>query len=213
MIKVAIAEDNVFLARDLIENLESDERFLLKHSAVNGKELLSNIDRDSIVDLVLMDIEMPFLDGIQATSELKSKFPHIKVIMLTVFDDDQNIFDAIRAGANGYLLKDEAFEKVSQSMLEVLDGGAPMTGAIALKTLKMLQSAKVKIGEEKDYKLTKREVDVLEQLCQGLTYQEIANNLIVSPSTVRKHIENVYIKLNVHSKLEAVELAKKNRLV
>jgi DNA-binding NarL/FixJ family response regulator len=213
MIKIAIAEDNVFLARDLIENIQSDDQFNLKHSAINGQQLLDNLEDDSMVDIVLMDIEMPKLNGIEATKVLKSKYPQIKVIMLTVFDDDQNIFDSIRSGANGYLLKDEPFDKVVESMQDVLNGGAPMTGAIALKTLKLLQSAIVEVHSEHDYRLSKRETDVLEQLCKGLTYQEIAENLIISPSTVRKHIENVYSKLNVHSKLEAVQLAKKNRLV
>ena len=213
MIRVAIAEDNVFLARDLVENLESDDSYKLKHNAENGQLLLAKLESDPLVDVVLMDIEMPKLNGIEATRILKSKYPQIKVIMLTVFDDDQNIFDAIRAGANGYMLKDEPFERISKAMTEVLDGGAPMTGAIALKTLKLLQSASIDVQPEHDYRLSKRETDVLEQLCKGLTYQEIAENLIISPSTVRKHIENVYTKLNVHSKLEAVELAKKNRLV
>ncbi|MGB0850245.1 MAG: LuxR C-terminal-related transcriptional regulator [Bacteroidia bacterium] len=208
-----MAEDNAFLARDLIESVNADDRFKLKHVSSNGEEVLQNLELDSMVDLILMDIEMPKLNGIEATRKLKSLYPQIKVIMLTVFDDDQNIFDAIRAGANGYMLKDEPFDKIADGMFEVLNGGAPMTGSIALKTLKLLQSAEVEMSSIEDYKLSKREVDVLEQLCQGLTYQEIAQNLNISAGTVRKHIENIYSKLNVHSKLEAVQLAQKQRLV
>lgn len=158
---------------------------------------------------------MPEMDGITATEIVKSKYPHIKIIMLTVFDDDENIFNAIKAGANGYLLKEIDAENLHKCILEVVNGGAPMTPSIALKTLKLLRNPIVinTVDEIEKIKLTNRETEILEHLSKGLNYNEIADNLIISPSTVRKHIENIYKKLQVHNKMEAVSKARKHKLI
>ena len=161
-----------------------------------------------------MDIEMPIMNGIEATLAVKQKYPQIKIIMLTVFDNDENIFNAIKAGADGYLLKDVNPHVLFNGIVETLNGGAAMNPSIALKTLKLLRNP-VSFEEiaKEEINLTSREIDVLEQLAQGLSYTVIAENLFLSPSTVRKHIEHIYSKLQVHSKLEAVQKAKRNNLI
>jgi DNA-binding NarL/FixJ family response regulator len=162
-----------------------------------------------------MDIEMPIMNGIEATEQVKQKYPHIKIIMLTVFDNDENIFNAIKAGADGYLLKEIDAKDLYNGIIETLNGGAAMNPSIAMKTLKLLRNPmSIENPQDKeDIQLTSRETEVLEQLSKGLNYNKIAENLILSSGTVRKHIENIYRKLQVHNKLEAVQKAKKNNLI
>lgn len=214
-LKIAIAEDNSFLAKTIEEKLSFFNDLSFKFKGNNGAELIGKLEVNKHIDVILMDIQMPEMDGITATEIIKSKYPHIKVIMLTVFDDDENIFKAIKAGANGYLLKEIDAENLHKCILEVMNGGAPMTPSIALKTLNLLRNPILveDKSEIEKIKLTNRETDILEHLSKGLNYNEIADNLIISPSTVRKHIENIYKKLQVHNKIEAVILAKKHKLI
>ncbi|UKM64813.1 response regulator transcription factor [Flavobacteriaceae bacterium GSB9] len=214
-IKIAIADDNTFLINMVAEKLSFFDDLELKFSALNGAVLLEKIEENHNIDVVLMDIEMPVLNGIDATEQIKKKYPHIKIIMLTVFDNDENIFNAIKAGADGYLLKEINAKGLQSGIIETLNGGAAMNPSIALKTLKLLRNPFEIQGEQEkeNIKLTGREIDVLEQLSKGLSYNAIADNLILSVGTVRKHIENIYKKLQVHNKLEAVQKAKKNNLI
>ena len=212
-IKICIAEDNYFLAKTLKEKLSFFNDISIKFVAKNGAELIGKLEENSNVDVILMDIQMPEINGIKATEIVKNKYPQIKVIMLTVVDDDDSIFSSIKAGANGYLLKEINAEKLYKSILEVLNGGAPMTPSIALKTLNLLRNPTIEVQEEETVKLSKRETEILTHLSKGLSYKEIADNLIISPSTVRKHIENTYKKLQVHNKIEAVLKAKKQKLI
>ncbi|MBH8575684.1 response regulator transcription factor, partial [Nostocaceae cyanobacterium CENA369] len=183
-------------------------------AALNGKELLEKLETNHNIDLILMDIEMPEMDGIEATERIKNKYPHIKIIMLTVFDNDENIFNAIKVGADGYLLKEVNAKDLCQGIVETMNGGAAMNPSIALKTLKLLRNPiEFERKSADEIKLTTREVEVLEQLSKGLSYNVIADNLILSPGTVRKHIENIYGKLQVHNKIEAIEKAKNNKLI
>ena len=194
---------------------KKNEDLNFKFSAMNGSELLFKLEDNRNLDLILMDIEMPVLNGIETTEIVKQKYPHIKIIMLTVFDNDENIFNAIKAGADGYLLKEINAKDLHDGIIETLNGGAAMNPSIALKTLKLLRNA-INIQKQQDQEeieLTSRETDVLEQLSKGLNYIKIAENLILSTGTVRKHIENIYKKLQVHNKLEAVQKAKKNNLI
>jgi len=214
-IKLAIIDDNSFLIKAIREKLSFFEDIQIKFSALNGAELLTKLGENHNLDVLLMDIEMPILNGIEATAIIKQKYPQIKVIMLTAFDNDENIFNAIKAGADGYLLKEVNPTDLHQGIIETLNGGAAMNPSIALKTLKLLRNpidfdAK---SEEEEIKLSTREIEVLEQLSKGLNYNQIADNLILSPSTVRKHIENIYTKLQVHNKLEAIQKAKSNKLI
>lgn len=214
-IKIAIAEDNSFLAKVVIEKLSFFNDLKFKFRSENGVELIRKLECDHNVDVILMDIQMPEMDGIATTEIVKKKYPHIKIIMITVFDDDENIFNAIKAGANGYLLKEVDAENLHKCILEVINGGAPMTPSIALKTLNLLRNPILAENNEaiNEIKLSNRETGILEHLSIGLNYNEIADNLIISPSTVRKHIENIYKKLQVHNKMEAVLKAKKHKLI
>lgn len=214
-IKVAIVDDNSFLITAIKEKLSFFDDLSVKHSSLNGSELLTKLEDNHNIDIILMDIEMPVLNGIEATQIVKQKYPQIKIIMLTAFDNDENIFNAIKAGADGYLLKEINPEQLHKGIQETMNGGAAMNPSIALKTLKLLRNP-INISNLKDQEiisLSKREVEVLEQLSKGLSYTVIAGNLFLSPSTVRKHIENIYKKLQVHSKIEAVQKAKDHHII
>lgn len=214
-IRVAIAEDNFFLTKVIEEKLSFFNDLKLKFTAVNGQELLDKLKKDPVVDLILMDLEMPVMDGIEATAEVRKRYPQIKIVMLTVFDNDENIFNCIKAGADGYLLKETEPQTLYKGILETLNGGAAMTPSIALKTLKLLRNPVdfQNHSPEEEVNLSAREIEVLEQLSKGLSYSIIAENLFLSPSTVRKHIENIYKKLQVHNKLEAIQKAERNKLI
>lgn len=214
-IRIVLAEDNNSLALTIQEKLElfSDD-VQYKYRACNGTDLLKKLEADHSVDIILMDIEMPEMDGIRATQHVSEKYPHIKIIMLTVFDDEDKIFRSIQAGANGYLLKEETPDKILESIKMIMKGGAPMSPIIAAKSLKLLRNPdRVKNTGDTDISLSKREIEVLEQLSQGLDYKEIANNLFISPFTVRKHIENIYRNLQVNNKIKAVQKAKKHNII
>ena len=215
MIKVAIVDDNTFLQKAIQDKLDFFEDIEIKFKAINGEELISKLEKNHNLDLILMDIEMPKMNGIEATEIVKNKFPRIKIIMLTVFDNDENIFKSIKAGADGYFLKEVNPQELYNGIQETLSGGAAMTPSIALKTLKLLREPLVfddSITKE-EISLTAREIEVLEQLSKGLKYNAIAENLYLSPGTIRKHVENIYTKLQVHNKLEAIQKAKNNKLI
>ena len=212
--RIAIIDDNSFLISSIKEKLSFFEEIQIKFTATNGADLIEKLEKNNNIDVLLMDIEMPVMNGIEATLAVKQKYPQIKIIMLTVFDNDENIFNAIKSGADGYLLKDVNPHALFNGIVETLNGGAAMNPSIALKTLKLLRNPVSFEDMAKDeINLSSREIDVLEQLAQGLSYTVIAENLFLSPSTVRKHIENIYSKLQVHSKLEAVQKAKRNNLI
>lgn len=215
MIKIAIVDDNSFLIHTIQEKLSFFEDIVVKHTSLNGSELLKNLHENHNLDLILMDIEMPIMDGIETTQFVKQKYPHIKIIMLTVFDNDDKIFNAIKAGADGYLLKEINPEELYRGISETLNGGAAMNPSIALKTLKFLRNPidfSVKDTSE-EIELTKRETEVLEQLSTGMSYAVIAENLFVSPKTIRKHVENIYKKLQVHNKIEAIQKAQRKNII
>ncbi|HEY4335934.1 MAG TPA: response regulator transcription factor, partial [Puia sp.] len=153
-------------------------------------------------DIVLMDIGLPNISGIEGVRTVKSNFPSMQALMFTVFDDDENIFDAIRAGASGYLLKKTPHDEIVQAIRDLYQGGAPMSASIARKVIQSFQAAPSTIVE--DYRLTVRENEILYSLVDGLSYKRIADKYCVSISTIRTHICNVYSKLHVNSKAEAV---------
>ena len=134
MIKIAIVDDNLFLQKTVQEKLSFFEDVEIKSKSLNGKELLQKLEKNSNLDLILMDIEMPEMNGVEATAEVKKCYPHIKILMLTVFDNDEKIFKSIKAGADGYLLKEINPQELYNSIKETLSGGAAMTPSIALKT-------------------------------------------------------------------------------
>lgn len=211
-LRLAIAEDNTFALKLIIQKIQQADGILIKTTAFDGKELLDYLQNDPVVDVILMDIQMPEMDGIETTRHLKIKYPHIKVIMLTTFDDDEKIFEAIMAGASGYLLKDESQETIIRALYETMNGGAAMSPGIALKTLNLLRNP-LSTQPVQNFGLTKREIELLHQLKSGLSYEQVATNLFISIGTVQKHISNIYGKLQVNNKTEAVQKAVQNRLV
>ncbi len=216
MIRIALAEDNAFLARSIREKIALfPEQLKFKFHAANGELMVKALTEDANVDVILMDIQMPVMDGIQATEAISRQFPQCRIIMLTVLDDEEHIFKAIQAGANGYLLKDESPDKLLEGITDIMSGGAPMSAGIALKALRLLRNpiAKEETAPTEDFSLSSREIDVLTHLSKGFDYKQIAENLFISPATVRKHIENTYVKLQVHNKLEAVQKAQKHRII
>ncbi len=161
-------------------------------------------------DLVLMDLDMPVVNGIQGIQSIKAKFPKLPIIVQTIFDDEPNIFEAIKAGADGYILKSTPPEKFLHMLRDALDGGAPMSGVIASKVLDYFKSNhQIPV----DYKLSDREKGILKLLVDGHSYKMIATQCNISYYTVCNHIKNIYEKLHVKSATEAVGLALKNRLV
>lgn len=215
MIRIAIVDDNTFLQKTIQDKLSFFADVEVRMKAIHGQDIIEKLEKNHNLDLILMDIEMPKMNGIEATAIIKSKFPQIKIIMLTVFDNDENIFKAIKAGADGYFLKEVNPQELYNGIQETLSGGAGMTSSIALKTLKLLREPLVfddSITKE-EISLTSREIEVLEQLSKGLKYNAIAENLFLSPGTIRKHVENIYTKLQVHNKLEAIQKAKNNKLI
>lgn len=215
MKKILLVDDNFFLQKAIEEKLSVFTDIIIKDTASNGQDAIAILEKNHVFDLLLMDIEMPVMNGIQATEMIKNKYPQIKILILTVFENDENIFNAIKAGADGYLLKDAKPEKIYQSIIEILEGGAAMSPSIALKAMKLLNNP-IDIENQKDKEtvlLSTRELEVLEQLSKGLKNQAIADNLFLSISTVKKHIENIYTKLQAHNRIEALQKAKQNKLL
>lgn len=208
--KIGIVEDNRIIAQQLIERLSTVTDIQILFHAENGLEALSQLETISErPDILLMDIEMPKMNGIETTFKVKSHYPDIKIIILTVFDQEEAIFKSIQAGATGYLLKDEKLPRLLQAFQDVTEGGAPMSPMVAQKTLAMMlnnsQEKSIKTVKNSDNTiLTKRELEILEFLSKGFKNQAIADTLFVSLSTVKKHIENIYSKLHLNSRVELV---------
>jgi DNA-binding NarL/FixJ family response regulator len=177
----------------------------------------SNLIKDytkAMPDVVLMDIQMPGISGIDAVKELKLKFPDVKILMLTNFDDDDKVFSSICFGASGYLLKNTPPTKILDAVREVYEGGAPMTPVIAQKVLNMFRSQPpAQAVPEKDYHLSPREKEVLECLVKGMSLKMVGEALFISYDTVRTHIKHIYEKLHVVSMTEAVAKAINERLL
>lgn len=211
-VRIAIAEDNSMALHALQTRLGQFVEIEIRYTANNGKELLEMLRKNSNIDLILMDLQMPEMNGIEATKRIKSLFPQIKIVILTMFDDDEHLFDAIMAGASGYLLKEENGLKIHEAINSAMSGGASMSPSIALRTLKLIREPRPNKLGTTNFELTRRELEILTQLKNGLTYEQIASNLNISYHTVRKHVENIYRKLHVTNKTEAVIKAQENRI-
>lgn len=209
VIKVAIAEDNRSYFNALRDVLLSFEEIEMIFGAMNGKEIFHKIVKADIKpDLVLMDIEMPITDGIASTVMIKRTFPEIKIVMISVFDDRERVFEAILAGASGYLLKGESPEVIRRAILDALENRLPMSPVIAGLTLEMVRGKLPRSGMViEENSLTSRENEILKELTDAKTYKEIAEDLNLSVKTVGNHVQNIYAKLQVSSKAEAVKLA------
>jgi len=205
MISVIIVEDDSEIRESLELLINGTPNYECLHSFENAETALKWLD-DEIPDVVLMDIGLPGMSGIEAIKKIKNKYPSLDVLVLSIHENDEYVFDALCAGATGYLTKDIPPSKILDGIKEVYQGGAPMSTQIARM---VIGSFKIKPSPE----LTKRETEVLTDLCDGSSYKMIADNLFISEETVRKHIKNIYRKLEVHSKSEAVAKAIRDRLV
>ena len=215
MIQIAIVEDISRLAETLKSKVLLSPDFNVKYIASNGAEIIRCLDDNHTVDVIIMDINMPEMNGIEATRIINQRWPQIKIVMSSVFDDEQNLFDAMLAGASGYLLKDEPPQKIHRAIFEAIEGGMPMSTMIAKKALQLIRrSAPAHIVEKNiDYQLTDRETEVLEHLSKGLSYEQIADNLFISYGTIRKHVENIYRKLGVNNRTGAIDKAQKGGIL
>jgi DNA-binding NarL/FixJ family response regulator len=200
VVRVVIYEDNPFLRDSISDLISSSPKFELKGAYENCDHV--SLDMETLKpDVVLMDIEMAGTNGLQGLSIIKRKYRHVHVIMLTVFEDNDNVFEAIRAGASGYLLKKTSPEKINEAIHDVLNGGAPMTSSIARKVLDHFPKTPAR-NEALD-KLAPREQEVLNLLVTGHSYKMIADKCGITIETVRSHIKRIYEKLQVHSATEA----------
>jgi len=209
-INVAIYEDNAELRESLTYLIKGSNNLKFVGAYPDCRNIIENCMQTK-PDVILMDIEMPFISGIQATEIVKEKFPNINILILTVFDERDKIFDALKAGATGYLLKKSSAVKIIESITELANGGSPMSSEIARKVLEFFTSPSNKIDNK--YKLTERELDVVERIVAGDSYKMIADKCFISIGTVRSHINSIYKKLAVNSKSEVAIKAIKERLI
>jgi DNA-binding NarL/FixJ family response regulator len=209
-IRVCLFEDNEKLRDSLFKLVNRSPGFVCTGAYPNCDNLIENIKANR-PDVVLMDIEMPGISGIEGVAMIKERFPEVKVIMETIFDDDNKIFNSICAGAEGYILKNTLPAQILEAIKELHQGGSPMSPSIANRVLKMVKGNT--IHRTGDIDLTDREKEILSCLVDGMSYKLIADNCTISIETVNAHIKNIYRKLQVHSKSEAVAKAIKGKIV
>lgn len=223
-ISTAIVDDKAGNRNILKDKLLRHPRFNVVFTAENGKDFLEkmkSLPLDKIPDVVLMDLEMPEMDGVDAVAAGSYLYPMVKFVMLTIFDDEEKIFKAIKAGAFGYLLKDESAETITDMLVQMYESAVgPISPGIAHKILQLVQntamSLPVKNHEDREktaFNLTLREQEILRLLVRGLLYKEIGDQLNISPNTAKKHVLNIYSKLHVNSKTQALALAYEKGLI
>jgi DNA-binding NarL/FixJ family response regulator len=218
LIKVGIVDDNKATVASLQEVLSYAQKIKVVLTARSGAELFEKLkytDAESLPDIIVTDVNMPGMSGIEVVRQGKALYPSIRFMMLTVFDDEDTLFEAIKAGASGYLLKEERSAAIIHHIEQLMeDGSVPMSSRIARKTLDLLAQSSPAVSGHQVVQLeglSAREKDVLYLLVDGLEYKEIAARLVISPHTVRKHIANVYEKLHISSKAQAIRLLQGNK--
>ena len=211
MIRVALFEDIKEIRELLSETIENSEGLFMTGAYANANDALKVMKRDR-PDVVLMDIQMPGISGIEAVRTIKASFPEIQILMQTVFEDNARIFAAICAGASGYILKDASPERYLDAIIELSQGGAPMSPVIARKVLTMFQGQNTAAPKEEYHELSLTEQKVLGCLVRGLSYKLIADECKISISTVNFHLKNIYRKLHVNSATEAISKALRQQL-
>jgi DNA-binding NarL/FixJ family response regulator len=210
-IKVAIFEDNHALRESLQQLINTVDDMICTGAFPDANKLIRNIEMAN-PDVVMMDINMPGISGIEAVQLIKEKFPDVQIMMQTVFEDNDKIFAAICAGASGYMLKKTAPQKMIEAIRETCHGGAPMTASVAVKVLQMFRSQS--FGRKNEFlDLSGREKEILALLVQGKSYKIVASECFISIDTVSTHVRHIYEKLHVHSKSEAVAKAIHQKLI
>jgi DNA-binding NarL/FixJ family response regulator len=223
-ISIGIVDDKLINRQTVKDKLHSYHEIAIDLEAKNGQDFLAKLkDSKQLPHVVLMDLEMPEMDGIETIRLATANYPSIKFIVLTVFEDSSKIFEAIKAGAHGYLLKEDAAVDIVDAIVNVHQhNGIPMSPAIARKAMDMLMKAPVHAYIEQEEEtpvqtdnagLSSREMDVLRELASGKNYKFIGEKLFISPQTVRKHVANIYDKLHVNSRTQVINIAHKNRWI
>jgi DNA-binding NarL/FixJ family response regulator len=220
MIRIAITDDQPICRKTIRNGLAESPGIQIVLEATDGKDFLEQMGKKPLAerpDLVLMDIDMPLVNGIEAIAIGTIRFPGTRFLVLTVFDDDEKLFEAIQAGASGYLLKDDPSAQLTEAIeLAMKYNGVPMSPAMARKTLQWMKQAgssqRPRISEPR-LQLTERETEILLLMVDGLDYRKIAEQLFISPLTVRTHTSRIYEKLHVNSKAQAIQLAHKLKWV
>ena len=200
-IKVGIVEDNRGVRESWTKLVAAEDDFLCVGSFASGEEALTGFP-ELLPDVVLMDIRLPGMSGIECTARLKSLLPQAQILMVTVYTDNEYLFDALKAGASGYLLKCTDRQELADSIRGVVAGGAPMSGSIARRVIDAFRGTSPPARE--DSNLSAREQEILGLLAQGLVAKDVAQRIDLSYQTVRVHLRNIYEKLHVHSRAEAV---------
>ena len=210
VINIGIVEDDVIYRESLQDLLEGMPQFHCMFAVNSSEEAHQHISSDLIPEVVLHDIDLPKMSGIDSCKKIKELSPSTHIIMLTIFDEDDKVFDDILNGAEGYLLKSSSTEKIIEGIIDVVKGGAVMTPQIAAKVLKIFTKNSV---PKKDYGLTKRQIDILKALTEGLNKHQIAEKLFISHYTVETHLKNIYAKLHVHSQIDLMSKIYKENIV
>ena len=222
-IRIGLVEDNPSLRKRFVDNFKYFQNIKLVLVSPTGEDFLEKI-RDfppaELPEVVLMDIELPGIDGIETTWRLKEIFPGIEVMMLTIFEHPDKIFNSLRAGAVGYMLKDESPASIVKAVEELKEGGAPMSRVVARKMMglwshdrTLINASDARAKSIKESGLSDQEVKIIQRLVDGQNYAEIAESLFISPHTVKTHIKNIYKKLHVHSRASVVRMAIDRKIV
>ncbi len=203
--KVLIIEDDEEIRNSFSLIVNSSDKFTVINTYGNGESAINNFSKDQ-PDIVLMDIEFPGMNGIQATKVIKDKFPHAEVVMVSVYEDSDLVFEALKAGASGYITKSANYMELLSALDEISRGGAPMSSRIARMVIDNFHV-------NPNSPLTKRETEILQLISEGKTYTQISEQLFISKETSKTHIKNIYSKLQVNSKSEAIAKANMDKLI
>ena len=211
MINVSIVEDNHTIREGLASLINATPDYKCIAEYVDCETFLTELE-NKLPDVVLMDIALPGINGIEGVKLATDKFPDINILMLTIYEDSEKVFDALCAGACGYLVKKTPPSRLIEAIKEVYEGGSPMSSRIARKVINAFKQG-IAQDEDTAFGLSNREKEVLTSLADGNNYQEIADELFISVDTVRHHIRNIYKKLHVHSRSEAVAKAIRKKII
>lgn len=214
MIRVLLVDDHIIFRKGVAALLTNREDITIVGEAGNGLEGLQAA-RELLPDVILMDINMPLCDGMEATRRIKRELPHIKIVMLTVADDNQEVFEAIKSGAQGYLLKNLEPAQLYELLESISRGEAPLSGTIAAKILQEFTYPSIEAQQDNDTvdELTDREISILELIVDGLTNKEIGAELFISENTVKIHLRNILEKLHLQNRIQAAVYAVRKGLV
>ena len=218
--KIGIVEDHFINRKIIKEKILPYEDIHIVIEAENGNnffDLMKNLRKEDYPQVVLIDLEMPILDGISTISLSSIRYPSIKFIVLTIYEDNDKIFDAIKAGASGYLLKEDKAINIIDAIANVIEyDGIPMSPAIARRAMKLLSGITQNnntLEKIEDYQLSSREIQILKEIVGGNNPADIAEKLFISPNTVRTHVNNIYKKLHLNSRAQVISLAHKNNWI